>query len=392
MKRLMLLCLLAGTVLSMSAQSNNWIYNQSSGWTYLEGMSRSDQYFNPVNRNWLRHQFIIDLSGGNRMIVQMASKSQLPQLLNMDSILLQVQSVINELKDSLKTTTNNLKLDYSTDFAGITRIRTQVFPSTRQHYVLQQKELASLKIEQDTIVISGMIKKSTAERIDYRGIYYSLPYKITLLMNNYAQLATLINGNLGPVMEQIRSEWNSNEKWSSENNWRYNLAGYYNLADPSKNSRIRNTWNRNRFNSTFAPYVHLGVQAINGRFSPSAGAGIEMINSYRNSNNHFQLFWEPYFYFDQTSTGKNKMYRNDFVSFQYVTVTYDNTERNKVLFNQLFSIGYLVSRRGDFLEPNTVKMGLPGARYRDVFLHPEFVFNKFFKDFQPSLKLMLYLD
>lgn len=86
------------------------------------------------------------------------------------------------------------------------------------------------------------------------------------------------------------------------------------------------------------------------------------------------------------------MYRNDFISFQYVTVTYDNTERNKVLFNQLFSIGYLVSRRGDFLEPNTVKMGLPGARYRDVFLHPEFVFNKFFKDFQPSLKLMLYLD
>ena len=226
MKRLMLLCLLAGNVLSMSAQSNNWIYNQSSGWTYFEEMSRSDQYFNPVNRNWLRHQFIIDLTGGNRMIVQMTSKSQLTHLLNMDSILVQVQTVINELKDSLKLNTNNLKLDYSTDFSGITRIRTQIYPSTRQHYVFKQKELASLKIEQDTIVISGVIKKSTAERIDYRGIYYSLPYKITLLMTNYEQLATLINGNLGPVMEQIRSEWNSNEKWGSENNWRYNLAGY----------------------------------------------------------------------------------------------------------------------------------------------------------------------
>ncbi len=392
MKRLMLLCLLAGTVLSMSAQSNNWIYNQSSGWTYLEGMNRSDQYFNPINRNWLRHQFIIDLAGGNRMIIQMASKSQLPQLLNMDSVLLQVQTVINELKDSLKLTTNNLKLDYSTDFSGITRIRTQIYPSTRQHYVIKQKELASLKIEQDTIVISGMIKKSTAERIDYRGIYYSLPYTITLLLNTYEQLATLLNGNLGPVMEQIRSEWNSNEKWSSENNWKYNLTGYYNLTDPSKNSRIRNTWSRNRYNSTFAPYVHLGIQSINGRFSPSVAAGIELINSYKNSNNQFQLFWEPHFYFDPTTAGKNKMYRNDFISFQYVTVTYDNTERNKVLFNQLFSIGYLVSRRGDFLEPNTFKMGLPGARYRDVFLHPEFVFNKFLKNFQPSLKLMLYLD
>lgn len=393
MKKLFFLCLLAGTVHSMSAQNNNtWIYNQTSGWSYYEGMSKSDQYFTPVNRSWLRHQFIIDLAGGSRIHLLMASKSQLQQLLNMDSILLQVQTDIAGLKDSLKTETNNLKLEYSTDYAGVIRIRTQVFPADRQHYVLQKKELAALKIEQDTIVISGVLKKPTAERIDYRGIYFSLPYKITILLNSYEQLGSLLNANLNSIMEQIRSEWNTNDKWTVERNWKYNLYGYYNTADPSKNTRIRNTWNRNRYNSTFAPYVHVAIQAINGRFSPSTGAGIELINSYKNTNNHFQLYWEPYFYFDRNTAGKNIMYRNDFISFQHTTATYDNTERNKILYSQIFSIGYLISRKGNFLEPNTFKLGLPGARYHDVFLHPEFVFNKFFKGFQPSLKLMLYLD
>ena len=61
-----------------------------------------------------------------------------------------------------------------------------------------RNELASLKIEQDTIVISGVIKTgSTAVRAGYRGIYYStaLPVSPSCMIDS-EQLATPgANGN-----------------------------------------------------------------------------------------------------------------------------------------------------------------------------------------------------
>ena len=86
------------------------------------------------------------------------------------------------------------------------------------------------------------------------------------------------------------------------------------------------------------------------------------------------------------------MRRNDFISFQHVSETRDQKDKFKITYNQIFSVGYLVHRDGNSLNANTFKFGLPGARYRDLFVHPEFVFNNFFKNFQPSLKMMIYLD
>lgn len=393
MKKLMLSCLLAGMVLSVSAQNfSNWYFNQNGGWSYYLFQSRSDQFFTPGFVNQPRHSFSIELAAGNSIRVQVSSKEQLLALLNIDSVITKAWSAIKEIKDSLNPELHNLKIEYATDVTGTARIRTQIIEDPRKHYVVLKNELASLKIEQDTIIISGLLKQDQAVRTGYRGIYKILPYRITILLNNYEQLANLANNNLNSVMEQIRSEWNSQEKWSGAKSWKYHLSGYYNTLDPSKNKRMRDSWGANKYRSSVAPFVHLSVQAINNRFSPSVGAGMEWVTAQHNSENHFQLYWEPYFYFNQASNGKNKMYRNDFISFQYNTATWDRNDRTKIMFSQNMSISYLVSRRGDFLEPTTFKFGLPGARYRDIFLHPEFVFNKFFKDFQPSLKLMLYLD
>lgn len=393
MKKLFFCCLLAGTVLSMSAQNTpNWYFNQNGGWSYSMNPSRSDQYFTPPFINQPRHNFYIGLPAGNSIRVQVSSKEQLLMLLNIDSVITSAWSAIKVIKDSLNAGTNNIKIEYATDQAGIVRIRTAISEDKRKHYVFQKNELAALKIEQDTIIISGIVKQDSAVRTGYRGIYKWLPYRITFLLNSFEQLGELQNNNLNTAMEQIRSEWNSNDKWNGSKSWKYHLSGYYNITDPSKNRRMKDSWSSNKYRSSIAPFVQISVQAINNRFSPSVGAGMEWVTASANINNHFQLFWEPYFYFDQTLAGKNKLHRNDFVSFQYFTANWDKNDRTKVLFSQNISFSYLVHRSGSFLEPNTFKFGLPGARYRDVFLHPEFVFNKFFKDFQPSLKLMLYLD
>lgn len=380
----MIVCLLAGTGTSLSAQTD--------GWTYYTGMTKSDQVFNPVNSNWLRHQFIINLEKGNQVNIQVANKTQLLSLLNIDSILQKVSTVLKPLKDSLNNELNNIRIDYTIDQADNIKIRTRIYDRPVSHYVIQKGELSALKIEQDTLVISGVLKQEKAERISFRGINNTLPYRITLLLNNYEQLSNLLNGSLNGILEQIRSEWNSYSKWTPEKNWKYNLYGYYNTQDPSNHQRLRNSWNRNQYHSSFAPYVHIAVQSINGRYSPSVATGLEFINSINNTENHFQLYWEPYFYFDKTSTGKNKMFRNDFISFQHTSTTFADNEKSKVRFGQIFSAGYLVHRSGNYLEKNTFKFGVPGVQYRFLFLHPEFVFNDLFKNFHPSLKLMLYLD
>lgn len=391
MKKFFLACLFTGIATTMSAQQN-LSYNQQSGWTYYDGMSRSDMYFTPLNKTWLRHNFFIDVPGGNRIIIQVADQQLFQQLMNIDSLIKKTDTVLKELRDSLPAELNNVCIELANDLSGFTRIRTRVYERPQKHFVLKDNELAALKIEQDTIIISGMVRKKEAVKTGYRGIYNVQPYKITILLNNYSELSSLLNQQLGSILEQIRSEWNSNEKWSYERNWRYTLYGYYNTADPSKNQRLRNIWSKNRYRSSVAPAVQVSMQAINGRFSPAVGAGIEYVTAVNNTDNHFQLFWEPYFYFQQLPSGKNSLYRNDFISFQYFTTNYDNKDRTKILFSQNFSFGYLAGRKGNFLEKNTFKFGLPGARYRDVFLHPEFVFHDLLKDFQPSIKLMLYLD
>lgn len=383
MKHLFLACIAACTGLLVPAQNPVW--------TITPGMSKSDQLFNAASPSILRHRFIIELEKGNRMEVFVHNKEHFLKLINIDSILQSVSGALTLLKDSLAgNELANRRIDYNTDLAGVVKIRTIIHNPVKNHYVLQKNELASLKVEQDTIVISGAFK-GDAVRVAFKGIYNLFPYRIMLLLNNYDQLPGLINKGITGIMEQIRSEWNLYKPYSAEANRRFNLYGYYSMTDPSRNRRINNTWNAERYRTSIAPYVQIAVQAANGYFSPSVGAGIEFVAAQGRSENHYQLFWEPHFNFDHTGD-KNKLVRNDFIVFQHTNATYESNDKQNIRFSQILSVGYLAGRKGNYFEKNTFKIGLPGARYKDVFLHPEFLFNDLFKNFQPSLKLMVYLD
>jgi DNA-directed RNA polymerase specialized sigma24 family protein len=56
------------------------------------------------------------------------------------------------------------------------------------------------------------------------------------------------------------------------------------------------------------------------------------------------------------------------------------------------SIGYLVSRKGNWFEPNTFKIGIPGVRSGWLQLEPEFFFHDFLKGISPSIKLTLHYE
>ncbi|MCX6318633.1 MAG: hypothetical protein NTW29_15170 [Bacteroidetes bacterium] len=230
MKKLWLTCIAACTGLLLFAQNTIW--------NYTPGQTKSDQLFNVVNPTELRHRFIVELDKGNRMEILVYNREHFLKLMNIDSIIQLVNRSITMINDSLAP--NELasrRIDIHIDPAGTIKIRTRVYPPPANHYMIQKNELSALKMEQDTIMVTGLMS-GPAERIGFKGIYTIFPYRIMFVLNNYQQLNSYETGSLTGIMEQIRSEWNVHYPQTDKANRRFNLYGYYSLTDPSRTRRL----------------------------------------------------------------------------------------------------------------------------------------------------------
>jgi hypothetical protein len=365
------------------------------GWTYYAGKSKSDMLFDVPNTNWLRHRFVIALDKGNSITIQVSDKKNFESISNLDSMLKEVIRQLQPLKDSLQNELTNKRIDFLTDRNNITKMRLQEFQPKGKSYAVVNNELTTLKMEQDTLIILGGYTAEKAQRIDIQGIYFWLPYKITVLLNDINRLSEYTDGKINIAMQDIKQQWDSYTKWTSKKNYRMNLYAFYNTTDTKKNLSIRESFGSLRKKFYFEPYVQTGLQNINSTLITSAGAGFGIVNRLKNNGTkNYQLFWEPYFVFGKKADGGFKMRRNDFVTFQYTSSQTGSyfSGTDKIEFNQNLSIGYLIHRSGNFFKENTFKAGLPGAKYKFLLLYPEFIFNGLFKNFQPGLKLILDLD
>jgi hypothetical protein len=139
------------------------------------------------------------------------------------------------------------------------------------------------------------------------------------------------------------------------------------------------------------PYVQLGLQYIRGSWAASSAVGLQYVRGYYDANRQiFKLYWEPHFLFYRDAADKLIPQRNDFVTLKYNEIRGRQTAFPSL--NTNFSLSYLVGKRGNFFEPATFKIAFPGLRARNLNLEPEFVFNKFFKNFSPSIKLSLEIE
>jgi hypothetical protein len=100
--------------------------------------------------------------------------------------------------------------------------------------------------------------------------------------------------------------------------------------------------------------------------------------------------WEPHFIFSKDALNKTITDRNDFVTLRYIAI--ENSKKEPFDFVGNVSIGYLVSRKGNWFEPNTFKIGIPGVRSGWLQLEPEFFFHDFLKGISPSIKLTLHYE
>ena len=371
------------------------VHAQIEGPATLLGKSKTEALFDFNNGSQLRHRFIYQLSNGNSITIRVSKKEQLLKLLSFDSIVLAAVQSLQPLADSFQNPLNNRRVDILVYPDGQQKIRHKEYVPKGNTYVLRNNEMNALKVEQDTLILA-IYDRPNSMTNKKEAFFTSFYSQVTILINNITDLEKLANGTLNAYLQQTFTQWNGLKDWTPANNWRSNLYSLYDVANPDSKFNTPLTTAGFKKKKSFAPYVQVGIQNINNLLTTSAGAGFVLTryhNASRTNKSHFQLFWEPYFFFDRNSEGGFRLRRNDFVTFQYNT-RQSNTwaNGNKVEFSQNISVGYLVRRSGNYFYQNTVKFGLPGAHFKALILHPEFIFNDFFKHFQPGLKLVLDLD
>lgn len=383
MKKIIVLMLLAGITGQAFAQ-----YDRT---TNVFPSDNTEAAFNNPAPGKLQTRFEFLLGKGNKMTLELSNINQIGKVLNPDSLVRKVWSALQPWLDSFNKPLVSRRIDYI--FTGVDeKVRILEHPQRAGIYRLKDDDITQLKVEQDTLRIKLYTKRETNTIIMRSGItYLTSPYFIMIVVNNITDISAIIPGELSRGLGLVKKDLDKDERLK-KNNLTY--PRIYALYDLSNNRRISPVkWGNMSFGKKkeLIPFIPMGVQYVRGEWVPSTGVGAEWKTTNGNATRYLRLYWEPLFSFSRNVNNHLRTDVNSFVAFKFTENTKDPASKN-LLFATNFSIGYLVDRQGDLFEKNTIKFSLPGFQMKNVLLEPEYVFNNFFKDFSPSLKLSLYFE
>ena len=331
----------------------------------------------------------IKLRNGNKATVELADLQQKESIGSLDSLLSLVLQGLQVLKDTISKPLISRRIDYYQPVIKNIAARIWVieYPQRGKSYKYIGGELTPVKTNQDTLRIQSLslfpppfhLKGDTIS-----GKYSS--YYLMLSGANISDLALIPKGTLDSAFAAVKKEL-SNKKIAA-NGWKPLLV-FYDVQD--KKTTFANTATWQKKTNEFIPHFQSALQYAKGSWVPSAGVGFQYIRgtNYK-PRNVYKLFWEPYFFFNRNESNKIIVDRNDFITFKYKQV-YNDFESKELLYIN-FSLGYLISRKGEWFDPTTFKFSIPGFQYKNALLEPEFIFSRFFKKFSPSLKLTLEIE
>jgi len=328
----------------------------------------------------ITRRFMVDLDKGNKMQIELTDIKVLAQIGNIDSLAGTFLESLAPLKDSLSDELQNKRIDYVIESASAKKIRIRQSRTNSSSYVVQQGEVAALRLEQDTCNMTGSAvvgKGGTAPA-----------YRISFFLNSWNELSSYADGRLNAHLQQLRQKHNTN--WVRGKDGQMHLAQDYTISAKLGGGYLNGT------DDMLALTVAASIQNYKQYFAPSAVVGITITGStiFANSNLRHELgiYYEPFFFFGKNSDGKLKTYRNDFI-----TLAYGQGPRKKIGGKEphmqlAASVSYLVHRSGDYLAPHTIRistgrLSLFEGRAR---LEPVFYFNDFFKGVTPGIKFIQY--
>ncbi|HSB92102.1 MAG TPA: hypothetical protein VLC28_03255 [Flavitalea sp.] len=332
-------------------------------------------------------RFWIDLGQGNKMRIEIAADEDLHLFNNMDSVIRTFLHDIEPLKDSLENEYVSKRIDYTTDSAGRRKIRLKLYDSKPSTFLVQNDDVAALKLEQDTINFVGTIY--FIAKYDFRKAFStSRDYRISFFLNDIYDIDLYDDGSLSKkvqLIEQNLAEATGRRDWNTTRRKGTAIL----KADPDITALApKGNLNAGDY-LTFRFSVDL--QNYKNYFVPSVSLGVGVILSTSHFKRDIVLSWDPNFLFDHDADGKLKTHRNDFVTLtagQGGIRDNDPTKESHLL--TILSLGYLVKRDGEFYEKNTFRLG---AGRLSLFegktkIEPAIYFDHFFKGVTPAVRLI----
>lgn len=332
----------------------------------------------------LKEGYSLDLGRGNKLFIPRVnsypgSKSGLKGLLPTAQLIEAVKATYARFKDSLQDPLTVKKIQYLV-FNGKIKTLVSQKPATEEKlYYTADGQTSMVKPQMDSITIA---------RVDSTANYYR-PAVLIFTLNSISDFSQVANSALiDQFIDSIEAAIPA--KVASHAPWKYFMYGNYTLNNQNSFSgNLNSTLNVQR---TFTIGFSADIQNIKNHFVPSASIGISMFNYFKkqpNSYNGFGLYWTPYFFFDKDQNGKTKTYRNDFLFATYTTITDRKDIGNKLDIFLPISLGYLIHRKGDFLEKNTFGFNAFGVKYGNATLKPFIYFHNFIKGVTPSIQLSI---
>ena len=348
--------------------------------------AKSDKAFEvPVNIIFNR-RFDIDLEKGNKMQLALSDITDLDRLANIDSLLQVFLDDLSLLKDSLPDPLTAKRIDYVIDIQDRKKIRFRQFQPVGAGFLLSNGELSSLRTDQDTVYIIGIIKNPSPpqEKISRTHPRY---FQISFYLNSITEL----NGYLqGTIKTKIATIQNSvNEKWSLV----LGSGSHYLKKDRSITADRKRGFTSKSMGDFLVLNFTVNGQNYKNYFVPGFSLGAKATISNRDRTFKWVpgLFWEPHFIFAKNAQDQLRTYRNDFLTLTYSQGgTKDYDVRKDFAFSASFSFGYLIYRQGAYFEKQTFRLGGGKFSIYKTTIEPSFYFNDFFRGVTPCIRISQY--
>jgi hypothetical protein len=390
MKKLFLCCLIiSGLASGLLAQNRTY---------YDIPLNRSEATFNYPKIGMGKAHFsfwgILKAGSGN-MILDLNNIKHLKYLPNLDSLVKAIQPNLQPMLDSFKNDAFNRRIDYLTG-GLLPQIRVVNHDKAPQQFVIKDGVMNELKTTQDTIRIKAYVQVSKEDVSLYNDTRYNAsnkpemqPFFLTLVLNNASDLYSLPENSLQNCISRLYQELGP--EYVATTSPKAGYSASFNMATGKMFSPGKVKWIKNPGQvPELVPNIYAGMQFAKGVFVPSFSAGIRYTSANRTrSTTRFYAMWEPHFFFSKDLLNNVITERNDFLTLRYIQL-----QKRQAPFDFVgnISIGYLISRKGNWFEPNTYKVGLPGVRSGWLQLEPEFFFHGFVKGVSPSIKLTIHYE
>lgn len=351
----------------------------------LCAQSKSDKAFEVPDNIIINRRFTVGLDKGNKVMIEVTDITDLEKVSNIDSLLQIFLTDIAGLKDSLSDPLTSKRIDYLTDAEGRKKIRFQQFQPRGASFLINKGELASLRTEQDTINIIGVIANppKAQQKISRSNPRY---YHLTFYLNDISELKNyteMVKQKINTIQTRV------NDKWPIV----LGSGNHYLKGDPSIVAGQPKGFTPGGNGDFMVLNFMANVQNYKNYFVPSFSMGAQFIFANRERNFKWQpgLFWEPHFIFAKDALNKLHTYRNDFLTLTYGQggIT-DHDPRKDFSFSAVLSVGYLIHREGEYFDKQTFRLGAGKFAVKKTTIEPSLYFNNFFRGVTPGIRISQY--